>query len=221
MARRKRVPADRSAPRPSAIRRAVIFTGRVVLLLVVLSLVLVILGMTKVHDAYRLVRDNIEQVVQSIELPDGSEATRVFARDYKHAAGGGTVLAKLYLENRRKAEYREFPPMLIACVLSTEDKSFYTHGGVDLKGMLRAGYNIILRGGEVRGGGSTITQQLSRNVFLPYIKSQKTINRKMQEIILAGALEERFTKQEILEAYLNHIYFGAGAYGVKSAAQTY
>ena len=93
-------------------------------------------------------------------------------------------------------------------------------GGVDLLGTARAILRGASRGGDIRGT-STITQQLSRNVFLPYIKSQRTLNRKIQEVILAGALEKRFTKEEILEAYLNHTYFGARAYGVKAAALTY
>lgn len=171
-------------------------------------------------SAYGLVKSNIEQLV-NIQLPQGSQATRIYARDYDPQTGKGTLLATLYLENRQHADYSEIPPALIACVLSTEDKTFYTHGGVDFMGNIRALARIVLRRGEVRGGASTITQQLARNVFLPYIKSQKTLNRKVQEIILAGALEREFSKQEILEAYLNHIFMGHGAYGLRAAAHEY
>ena len=209
----------------SGVMRTVSLIGRIVFILVLIGLVLVIIGMINVYRAYSKVSANIERIAE-IDLPEGSLATRVYGRDYVPATeqGGreqGTLLATLYEENRQLVKYPELPPMLLACVLSTEDAGFFHHGGVDMKGNLRAFYNIVRRHGEVRGGGSTITQQLSRNVFLPYIKSEKTINRKIQEIILAGALEKRFSKQEILEAYLNHIFFGAGAHGIKAAARTY
>lgn len=191
------------------------------LIMVLLSLVLVLWGIGNLYYAYTMVKANIESIV-NIELPQGSQATRIYGRDYNPKTRQGTLLGSLFLENRQQAGYSEIPPELIACVLSTEDKNFFQHGGVDMLGTMRAVVKGALRGGggSIRGT-STITQQLSRNVFLPYIKSDRTLNRKIQEVILAGALERRFEKWEILEAYLNHIFLGSNAYGMRSAAMTY
>ncbi|HES57975.1 MAG TPA: hypothetical protein ENO21_00935 [Firmicutes bacterium] len=211
----------RSAVRRSAFGRLVSITGRVVLILVLLALVLVLWGLTNVYQAYAMVRQNMEGIVD-IDIPSGGQATRIYARDYDRDSGDGTLLSTVYDDssNRRLVAYQEIPPLLIACTLSTEDHRFFDHGGVDFLGTMRAVARGLRRGGDIRGT-STITQQLSRNVFLPYIKSEKTLNRKIQEVIIAGALEKRFTKYELIEAYLNHIYYGAGAHGVAMAASTY
>ncbi len=203
----------------SMIGRIVSALGLVVLLLVLIALVTVLVGMKKMHDAYVRVRDNIEIVADIRELPQGSQATQVYARDYD-PAGGGTLLASVFTQNRQQADYSELPPLLLACILSTEDHRFFEHQGVDILGTARAITRGVSQGRDIRGT-STITQQLSRNVFLPYIKTEKTYNRKVQEIILAGAIEKRFSKQQILEAYCNHIFYGAAAYGARSAARTY
>lgn len=111
----------------------------------------------------------------------------------------------------------ELPPFLIKAILATEDRRFYEHRGVDLRGTLRA-LITNLRHGGVREGGSTITQQLARNIFLT---AQQTYTRKFKEMLLALWLEGRYSKDQILALYLNRIYFGAGAYGVDAAARTY
>jgi penicillin-binding protein 1A len=193
----------------------------ITLILVLISLALVLVGIGNLYIAYAMVKANIERIV-NIDLPQGSQATRIYGRDYNPKTKQGTLLGSLFLENRQQASYSEIPPQLIACVLSTEDKNFFQHGGVDMLGTARAVLKGALRGGggSIRGT-STITQQLSRNVFLPYIKSDRTLNRKIQEVILSGALERRFEKWEILEAYLNHIFLGSNAYGMRSAAMTY
>jgi penicillin-binding protein 1A len=175
--------------------------------------------MRNVYQAYDIVRNNIEQVVSS-DLPQGSQVTMIYARDYDPQTGNGTLLATEYKENRQQADYEEIPAMLIVCVLSTEDHRYFEHHGVDVLGTMRAIARGVLRGSEMRGT-STITMQLSRNVYLPTIRSQRTMNRKIQEYIIAGALEQRFTKEQLLEAYLNHTFLGANSYGVKTAAKRY
>ena len=111
----------------------------------------------------------------------------------------------------------DLPPYVRETVLATEDRRFYDHFGIDPLGILRAmGVNLLA--GEFRQGGSTITQQLAKNLFLT---QQKTLRRKAQEAILALWLETQFTKDEILSAYLNRVYFGAGAYGIDAAANVY
>lgn len=111
----------------------------------------------------------------------------------------------------------ELPPYLVKAILSTEDRRFYEHRGVDLRGTLRALITNI-RAGHVREGGSTITQQLARNLFL---SARQTYTRKAKEALLALWIEGRYSKDQILTLYLNRIYFGAGAYGVEQAARTY
>jgi len=111
----------------------------------------------------------------------------------------------------------DLPPYLVQAILSTEDRRFYEHRGIDIRGTIRA-FFVNLRSGEVIEGGSTITQQLARNLFL---SMEQTYTRKIKEALVAIWLEGRYTKDQILSLYLNRIYLGAGAYGIESAARTY
>ncbi len=111
----------------------------------------------------------------------------------------------------------ELPPYLAQAVVATEDRRFYRHFGVDMIGLARAMYSN-LRAGRVVQGGSTITQQLAKNLWLT---PERTIRRKVQELLLALWLEQRFGKDRILSMYLNRVYLGAGTYGVEAAAQRY
>jgi penicillin-binding protein 1A len=111
----------------------------------------------------------------------------------------------------------ELPPHLPLAVLATEDRRYYDHGGIDILGLIRAVF-VNVASGELRQGGSTITQQLAKNLFLT---PERTLSRKIREVMLALWLEHRFTKNEILALYLNRVYFGAGAYGVDAAARRY
>jgi penicillin-binding protein 1A len=112
---------------------------------------------------------------------------------------------------------RDLPPYVPRAFLAIEDRRFYDHPGVDVLGILRAGVRNLTAGG-IREGGSTITQQLAKNLFLT---RERTYRRKIQELLAALWLEHRFTKDQILGIYLNRVYFGAGAYGVDAAAQRY
>jgi penicillin-binding protein 1A len=111
----------------------------------------------------------------------------------------------------------QMPEHLIRAVLAIEDRRFYDHAGVDLRGVARA-ILVNLRRGGVEQGASTITQQLAKNMFLT---PKKTVKRKVQEAMLAYGLEQRLSKDQILEQYLNRVYFGAGAYGVEAASRRY
>jgi penicillin-binding protein 1A len=112
---------------------------------------------------------------------------------------------------------KELPKYLPEAVIATEDRRFYSHFGIDPVGLMRAAF-VDLRAGHVVQGGSTITQQLAKNLFLT---PDRTITRKVQETLLALWLEHKFTKQQILEIYLNRVYLGAGAYGVDAASHRY
>jgi penicillin-binding protein 1A len=153
----------------------------------------------------------------SRDLPDISRmadyqpdrSTRVFARD-------GTLLADLYKENRIWVPIADIPIPVRNAFIATEDQHFYQHHGVDFGGILRAAVADWRH--EAFQGASTITQQLARRLFL---SDQVSIGRKIQEALLAIEIERYYTKDEILERYLNIIYFGSGAYGIQAAAHTY
>ncbi len=129
----------------------------------------------------------------------------------------GRVLHEFYKENRSTVRLNQIPRHLINATLSTEDRSFYQHWGVDLWGVGRAAVSNVLHM-RTTEGGSTITQQLARNLFLT---QERTMSRKLKEIALAVQIERSFSKNQILEMYFNQIYFGEGAYGVEAAAKTY
>jgi penicillin-binding protein 1A len=136
--------------------------------------------------------------------------TRIYSADK-------VLLAELFLEKREPVPLETIPGLLTAALVATEDRKFYKHSGVDLKGIARAIIKDI-KAGEFVEGASTITQQLSKTLFLT---PRKTLVRKLKEAILAFQLERRYTKDEILELYLNQVYFGSGAYGVESAAKIF
>jgi penicillin-binding protein 1A len=130
----------------------------------------------------------------------------------------GKLITVLHaVENRLPVPLTKVPKDLQNAFVALEDNRFYQHSGVDPRAILRAVWINISAGG-VSEGGSTITQQLAKNAFLT---QERTWKRKVQEVIIAFQIEKQYTKNEILELYLNQIYFGAGAYGVQAAAQTY
>ncbi|MEW6425210.1 MAG: penicillin-binding protein 1A [Bacillota bacterium] len=129
----------------------------------------------------------------------------------------GEIIARVGEENRVPVPIKDIPLYVQQAFIAIEDVRFYQHHGVDFRGILRAAwYN--LRGGGIEQGASTITQQL---VKLSFLTPERTLKRKIQEVILALMVERRYGKQEILQMYLNKIYFGNGAYGIQSAAQIY
>ncbi|MCK5621983.1 MAG: PBP1A family penicillin-binding protein [Alphaproteobacteria bacterium] len=132
-------------------------------------------------------------------------------------AADGTVLAHYGELYGVAVQLYELPPHLPHAVLAVEDRRFYEHTGVDPIGIARAVWTNLWAG-TVRSGGSTISQQLAKNLFL---SSDRTIRRKVQELLLAFWLEQRFGKDQILTIYLNRVYFGQGAYGVDAAARRY
>ncbi len=130
----------------------------------------------------------------------------------------GNEIANIHAaENRMPVKIEQIPINLQRAFIAIEDNRFYEHNGIDPRGLARAIYSNISKQ-EIAEGGSTITQQLAKNA---YLTQERTIKRKVQEVFLALQLEKQYTKQEILEFYLNQIYFGRGAYGVQAAAKTY
>jgi penicillin-binding protein 1A len=134
------------------------------------------------------------------------------------SASDGTVLARLYKENRAPVRLKRLPKIAIKSVLAAEDADFFTHPGYDLRAIARAAL-ANLREGEVVQGGSTITQQYVKNTF--FRDPPETIERKARELRLSIEIEKLYSKRQILEKYLNTVYFGQGAYGIKAASETY
>jgi len=129
----------------------------------------------------------------------------------------GKVIGSFALQRRVIATYSDFPPVLIEALVSTEDKDFFRHGGVNIWRIIGAAYRDVESGGKVQGA-STLTMQLARNLFL---SQDRSFRRKVQEILLATQIERRFTKEQILTLYGNQIYLGHGVYGFEAASEFY
>jgi penicillin-binding protein 1A len=148
--------------------------------------------------------------IQSLEIPKRPPTIEIVGAD-------GSVLAQRGEMAGANVALKDLPPYLPKAFIAIEDRRFYSHWGVDPFGIARAAVaNILHRG--VAQGGSTLTQQLAKNLFLT---QERTLQRKLQEVELALWLERKHSKTEILELYLNRVYFGSGAYGVEAAAQRY
>jgi penicillin-binding protein 1A len=144
-------------------------------------------------------------------IPRNAQSSMVFA-------GDGSLLTVLHAEeNREEIPYERIPTTLRDAIIAIEDERFWDHRGVDLRAVLRA-FRANTEAASIAQGASTITQQLVKNTLLD---TEQTLERKVQEASLAWQLERRFTKERILELYLNTIYFGNGAYGVQMAARSY
>ena len=152
---------------------------------------------------------NLPQI-SSLEHFRPSATTRIYSSDR-------VLIAELFVEKRDPVSLKVIPEYLKKAIIATEDRNFYNHSGVDLKGIVRAIIKDIWAGKFIEGA-STITQQLAKTLFLNH---RKTLGRKLKEAFLAFHLERRYTKDEILELYLNQVYFGSGAYGVESAARIF
>jgi penicillin-binding protein 1A len=150
--------------------------------------------------------------------PVDLDAERPLALRSTIEAADGSVLARFYEENRAYVSIDKIPRMVVDAVVAAEDARFFEHSGFDFRAMARAAL-ANLESRSVVQGGSTITQQYVKNTF--FRRPGRTLERKARELRLAIAIERRLSKQEILERYLNTVYFGDGAYGLKVAAHTY
>jgi penicillin-binding protein 1A len=163
----------------------------------------------------------VASVAFNINLPPEDplrQTSFVCVADVTSACGPENAIATFSAEEDRiNVNLDELPQVLLDAVLATEDRDFFEHGGIDPVGIARALYND-LRGRGVQQGGSTITQQYVKNV---YLSSERSITRKVKEAVLAVKVERELEKEEILERYLNTIYFGRGAYGVAAASRAY
>jgi penicillin-binding protein 1A len=192
------MPKSKSRKKRSKVLRGLL----VFLLLVVLFVAGTIAGIVAAYAR------NLPDISRMADYQPAS-STRIFARD-------GTLLASVYKENRVWVPISRVPPIVREAFIANEDHNFYYHHGVDFGGIMRAAFADLTH--QEFQGASTITQQLARRLFLT---NEVSVSRKIQEALLAIEIERFYTKDEILERYLNIIYLGAGAYGVDAAAHTY
>jgi penicillin-binding protein 1A len=151
--------------------------------------------------------------VESLRSYRPPEATRLYARD-------GSLLADLSVERRTVVDLDEIPPAVSNGIVAVEDRRFWTHGGIDPRGVVRAVWRDLVTL-SLREGFSTITMQLARNVFPDELPRADRLRRKSCEVLLAGRIEATFPKREILRMYINQVYMGDGMYGMEEAARGY
>ena len=166
-----------------------------------------VIGVFAIIIKYRLELPNIQSMVEDYKP---QMATTIYDKNNK-------VVDTLSVEAREVVKLEDVSPYIKDAFLSIEDKQFYSHHGLNFKGIARAVITTFLKGRATQGG-SSITQQLAKNAFLT---PEKTFSRKVKEAILTYQIERTYTKDEILERYLNEIYYGSGSYGIKNAAEQY
>ena len=175
----------------------------------VLGLVLAVLLLFYVGFVYFTTRLPAPDEIGNFNV---AESTKLYDRD------GKVMFYEIYKEEKRTIiPAEEIPDVIREATISVEDNSFYYHGAFDWRGIVRALFTNLIRG-RITQGGSTITQQLARNTFL---SSEKTVTRKLREAILAAKLERYFSKEKILDMYLNQVPYGPNIYGIESASQAY
>ena len=176
----------------------------------VLLLALAAGGLTGIIAAYELNYSPAANEVAALATYRPSVVTRVYADD------GETVIGEFALEKRIPLRYDEIPPILKNAILAVEDVRFYDHIGIDPIRIVGAGWKTLTT--DKVEGGSTLTQQLTKNLFL---SKEQTLTRKVNEWFLALQIERYYTKNQIMELYVNHMFLGANAYGMEAGAETY
>ncbi|MCL6574094.1 MAG: transglycosylase domain-containing protein, partial [Bacillus sp. (in: Bacteria)] len=172
-----------------------------ILLLIILVLVLV----TILYFGWLATRANVESLKQGLGQP-----TVIYDKD-------GQVASNVATNRTSGIKIEELPKYVPNAVVAIEDERFYEHGGFDIKGIARAFFGNLFAG-RVTGGGSTLTQQLTKNALL---SPERTYKRKAEELFLAVKIENVYKKDEILQMYINQVYFGSGAWGIGNASKKY
>src|ERR687893_928851 len=176
----------------------------------VLLLALAAGGLTGIIAAYELNYSRAANEVAALATYRPSVVTRVYADD------GETVIGEFALEKRIPLKYEEIPQVLKNAILAVEDVRFFDHVGIDPIRIFGAVWKNVTTGS--REGGSTLTQQLAKRLFL---SPEQTYTRKVNEWVVALQIERFYTKEQIMEMYVNNIFLGAGAYGFEAGAETY
>ena len=159
---------------------------------------------------------------EELENPKNNLATEIYSED-------GEMIGCFFIQNRSYVDYGELSPSLVAALISTEDMRFYSHSGIDFVSLARVAVKTVALGNRSQGGGSTITQQLAKNLYPrdttvygnPISKGSRLVIAKLKEWITAVMLEYNYTKEEIITMYLNTVPYGSNAFGIKSASRTF
>ena len=192
--------------------------GIVLKIIIALLLAIVVIGGVLIYMKYGKKLIAMESDAKKIVSKSTMETFRQNETSIIYDANGN-IMSKLKGEKDvYYIKYSDIPQVAVSAITSIEDKNFFKHKGYDLKAIIRAGLAYIKNKGVITQGGSTITQQLARNIFLSFEESWQ---RKAREIFIAIELEKKYTKKEIMEFYLNNIYFANGYYGIQSAALGY
>ena len=192
--------------------------GIVIKIIIALLLAIVVIGGVLIYMKYGKKLIAMESDAKKIVSKSTMETFRQNETSIIYDANGN-IMSKLKGEKDvYYIKYSDIPQVAVDAITSIEDKNFFKHKGYDLKAIIRAGLAYIKNKGVITQGGSTITQQLARNIFLSFEESWQ---RKAREIFIAIELEKKYTKKEIMEFYLNNIYFANGYYGIQSAALGY
>ncbi|MGF7534912.1 transglycosylase domain-containing protein [Bacillus mexicanus] len=157
----------------------------------------------------------VNQRFASIKLDE--EKLKIEPKPTRIYDASGNKMAEFERDRKEMTPYSEIPTEVVEAIVSTEDREFFNHSGMNIRAVFRA-LLIDIRSGSFEQGGSTITQQLVKRI---YLNPGKTLDRKLQEAVYSAAIEKEYSKQEILAYYLNHIYYGERAYGIKNAIETY
>lgn len=179
------------------------------MLLAGLGLAVSVMLSASIVGAYYYVAPSLPQAHTIRDIPL-QIPLRIFSRD-------GRLIEEVGERRRILVDYEDLPDFVVEAFVAAEDGRFFEHPGIDYQGILRAAF-LLLRSGEISGGGSTITQQLARDYFLT---RERVLSRKVREAFLAYKIEQEFTKEEIMALFLNKMFFGQRAYGVAAAAQVY
>lgn len=193
-------------------KSGMILAGRLASVVIVLSLVILTAGVASGYAVWQSWLKDLPDY-ESPEAFQVAQATKIYSAD-------GVLLARLYLENRTVVPLSQIATDLADALVAVEDERFYEHSGVDIPGLARAAV-VDIMAGSAEEGASTITQQYVDNTLLLEERLDRTLRYKAREMFLASQLEKRKSKQEILELYLNTVYFGEGAYGAQAAAEAY
>lgn len=192
--------------------------GIVIKIIIALLLAIVVIGGVLIYMKYGKKLIAMESDAKKIVSKSTMETFRQNETSIIYDANGN-IMSKLKGEKDvYYIKYSDIPQVAVSAITSIEDKNFFKHKGYDLKAIIRAGFAYIKNKGVITQGGSTITQQLARNIFLSFEESWQ---RKAREIFIAIELEKKYTKKEIMEFYLNNIYFANGYYGIQSASLGY
>lgn len=175
----------------------------------IVLLIVGLLGIFSLIGVFFIVSLDLPQI-NSLKDYNPPKSSRILSKD-------GEVLLELGLENRDVIEFHDIPPKVVSAFLAAEDDNFYNHKGVDYYGIMRA-FFVNLRAGKLVQGGSTITQQVAKSFLLT---RERTITRKIKDLLLARKIEQKLSKEDILFLYLNQVYLGGGYYGVKAAFRGY